>query len=155
MAQISTPQDKIFLHLSLAKKPKMHRPSPHFVIFGYYFRWQISVTGQTNTSRHKFKPIFSQQKQILSLQKQNVHDRNKNSQGESLSYSGNDLRTERLPSQSHEIWRNLVNSMTNLSLKTSTWVVRKTLSRCYTLKLLAETCVQRRCETCFNRRCNV
>ena len=127
MAQISTPQDKIFFHLSLAKKPKMHRPSPHFVIFGYYFWWQISVTGQTNTSRHKFKPIFSQQKQILSLQKQNVHDRNKNSQGESLSYSGNDLRTERLPSQLHEIWWNPVNSMTNLSLKTSAWTVRKTL----------------------------
>ena len=28
------------------------------------------------------------------------------------------------------------------------------LSRCYTLKLLAETYVQRRCETSFSRRCN-
>ena len=82
-------------------------------------------TAQTNTSRHK--PIFSQQKQILLRQKQNVHDTDKNSDGGSLSYSRNDLRAERLPSQSHEIWRNLVNSITNLSLKSSTWTVRKTL----------------------------
>ena len=144
--QISTPQDKIFPHFSLAKKPKMHRPRPHFAILGYYFRWPMSVTAQTDTSWHK--PIFSrhkqnfnstnkyftaqtnwfsQQNQILSRQKQKVHDTNKNSHGGSLSYSGNDLRAERLPSQSHAILRNRVNSMTNLSLKTSTWTVRKTL----------------------------
>ena len=29
------------------------------------------------------------------------------------------------------------------------------LSRCYTLKLLAETCVQRRCQISFSRRCIV
>ena len=59
--------------------------------------------------------------------------------------------------QSREILQTFAGMMggtTNLPLP-SPPPIPLPLSRRYTLKLLAETCVQRRCETSFRRRCTV
>ena len=49
--------------------------------------------------------------------------------------------------------RSLKVSLGKRCVTSKKWLRRRLLwSRCYTLKLFAETCVQRRCETCYNRR---